>query len=76
VDLSRDVIDWKQALTSDEQLFFSTVLAYFSASDGIVNENIATKFCAEVAIAEARNFYGFQIAMYVQFRLLCTYNRS
>ncbi len=50
-------------LTSDERVFLSTILAFFAASDGIVIENLAARFCAEVQIAEARCFYGYQIMM-------------
>lgn len=60
IDLSRDV--WTD-LTSDEQHFISMILAFFAASDGIVLENLATRFMGDVQLAEARAFYGFQIAM-------------
>jgi len=63
INLCKDIIDWKNALTDDERSFISFVLAFFAASDGIVTENLARRFCAEVAVAEARSFYGFQIAM-------------
>lgn len=62
VDLSNDIKQWEK-LTSDEQHFIKYVLAFFAASDGIVNENLAQKFCTEVQIPEARCFYGFQIMM-------------
>uniref|UniRef100_A0A6A7FSC6 ribonucleoside-diphosphate reductase n=1 Tax=Hirondellea gigas TaxID=1518452 RepID=A0A6A7FSC6_9CRUS len=62
VDLSKDISDW-QKLKSDEQHFISHVLAFFAASDGIVNENLIERFCQEVQVPEARCFYGFQIAM-------------
>jgi ribonucleoside-diphosphate reductase beta chain len=62
VDLSEDVFDWNR-LNDDERHFISTVLAFFAASDGIVNENLATNFIREVQIPEARCFYGFQIAI-------------
>jgi len=62
VDLSSDIKHWEK-LTSDEQHFIKYVLAFFAASDGIVNENLAQKFCTEVQIPEARCFYGFQIMM-------------
>ena len=62
VDLSRDLGDWSK-LNADEQYFISMVLAFFAASDGIVMENLATRFMADVQLAEARAFYGFQIAM-------------
>lgn len=62
VDLGSDVGDWEK-LTDDERYFIKHVLAFFAASDGIVIENLAEKFCSEVQIPEARCFYGFQIAM-------------
>jgi ribonucleoside-diphosphate reductase beta chain len=62
VDLTTDVTHWAQ-LTANEQHFVSYVLAFFAASDGIVNENLTTHFSNEVQIPEARCFYGFQIAI-------------
>ena len=62
VDLSKDLGDWSR-LNEDEQYFISMVLAFFAASDGIVMENLATRFMADVQLSEARAFYGFQIAM-------------
>ena len=62
VDLSKDLGDWSK-LNEDEQYFISMVLAFFAASDVIVMENLATRFMADVQLAEARAFYGFQIAM-------------
>ncbi|KAK8347130.1 hypothetical protein V6Z12_A07G263400 [Gossypium hirsutum] len=62
VDLSSDLPHW-QNLTADERHFISHVLAFFAASDGIVLENLAVLFMKEVQIAEARAFYGFQIAI-------------
>jgi ribonucleoside-diphosphate reductase subunit M2 len=62
VDLSKDLGDWAK-LTPDEKHFISVVLAFFAASDGIVLENLALRFMGDVQIAEARSFYGFQIAM-------------
>nr|WP_158963104.1 ribonucleotide-diphosphate reductase subunit beta [Myroides fluvii] len=61
VDLSSDLNDWHHKLTEDERYFISHVLAFFAASDGIVNENLALNFIQEVQYAEARCFYGFQI---------------
>lgn len=58
VDLSQDQKHWEK-LNKDEQHFIKYVLAFFAASDGIVNENLAQKFCTEVQIPEARCFYGF-----------------
>lgn len=62
VDLSKDLGHWEQ-LKPDEQHFISHVLAFFAASDGIVNENLVERFSKEVQVTEARCFYGFQIAM-------------
>jgi len=62
VDLSKDLIHW-QGLKDDERHFLSHVLAFFAASDGIVNENLLERFTQEVQIPEARCFYGFQIAI-------------
>lgn len=62
VDLSRDLADWN-ALKHDEREFISHVLAFFAASDGIVNENLVERFMQEVQVTEARCFYGFQIAI-------------
>ena len=62
VDLEKDKSDWKK-LTAGEQLFVESVLAFFAASDGIVNENLVERFCQEVTILEAKFFYGFQIAI-------------
>ncbi|GAA5943407.1 ribonucleoside-diphosphate reductase small subunit [Sporobolomyces koalae] len=63
VDISKDLLDWTTRLTSNERHFVSHVLAFFAASDGIVNENLVERFSSEVQIAEARCFYGFQIMM-------------
>ncbi len=62
IDLSADMKDW-QALNDGERHFISHVLAFFAASDGIVNENLAVNFMSEVQVPEARCFYGFQIMM-------------
>lgn len=62
IDLSKDMGDWEK-LTPNERTFISTVLAFFAASDGIVNENLVARFSQEVQIPEARCFYGFQIMM-------------
>lgn len=62
VDLSRDLDDWKK-LNDDERHFISYVLAFFASADGIVNENLAERFCQDVQVSEARCFYGFQIFM-------------
>ncbi|GEP93817.1 ribonucleoside-diphosphate reductase small subunit [Chitinophaga cymbidii] len=62
IDLSGDLKDWA-GMTDGERHFISHVLAFFAASDGIVNENLAVNFMSEVQIPEARCFYGFQIMM-------------
>ncbi|MEM9298931.1 MAG: ribonucleotide-diphosphate reductase subunit beta [Bacteroidota bacterium] len=62
IDLSQDLKDWNN-LNKGETHFIKHVLAFFAASDGIVNENLAENFVAEVQYAEARFFYGFQIAI-------------
>lgn len=62
IDLYQDLDDWEK-LNENEQHFIKHILAFFSASDGIVNENLAVRFYNEVQIPEARCFYGFQIAM-------------
>ncbi len=62
IDLSGDAKDWA-ALNDGERHFISHVLAFFAASDGIVNENLAVNFMSEVQLPEARCFYGFQIMM-------------
>jgi ribonucleoside-diphosphate reductase beta chain len=63
IDLSADLNDWRNKLNDDERYFIKNVLAFFAASDGIVNENLAENFVAEVQYAEAKFFYGFQIMM-------------
>jgi len=63
VDLEWDLRDWNDKLKDDERHFISHVLAFFAASDGIVNENLVERFMQEVQIPEARCFYGFQIAI-------------
>jgi len=62
IDLSQDQKDWEN-LNDNEKHFISHVLAFFAASDGIVNENLAVNFMQEVQMAEARCFYGFQVMM-------------
>ena len=62
IDLSPDLIDWENKLNDDERHFIKHVLAFFAASDGIVNENLAQNFLAEVQYTEAKFFYGFQLA--------------
>ena len=63
IDLSKDLHDWNNRLNDDERYFISHVLAFFAASDGIVNENLVERFSGEVQVPEARCFYGFQIMM-------------
>ena len=63
IDLSQDLTDWNEKLTADERYFIKHILAFFAASDGIVNENLAENFVNEVKYAEAKFFYGFQIMM-------------
>lgn len=63
VDLSADMNDWNNKLNDNERHFIKHVLAFFAASDGIVNENLAENFVAEVQYTEAKFFYGFQIMM-------------
>merc|ERR1712058_46270 len=63
VDLEKDLKDWNEKLKDDERYFISHVLAFFAASDGIVNENLVERFMQEIQIPEARCFYGFQIMM-------------
>lgn len=63
LDLVPDLNDWETKLNNDERYFVSHILAFFAASDGIVNENLAIRFMKDVQIPEARCFYGFQIAM-------------
>lgn len=61
IDLTTDLHDWEMNLNNDEKHFIKHVLAFFAASDGIVNENLAINFMREVQYPEARCFYGFQI---------------
>ncbi|WP_353078270.1 ribonucleotide-diphosphate reductase subunit beta [Flavobacterium sp.] len=63
IDLSQDLNDWNNKLSADEKYFIKHILAFFAASDGIVNENLAENFVNEVQYAEAKFFYGFQIMM-------------
>lgn len=63
IDLGKDMHDWDNKLNKDERFFVSRVLAFFAASDGIVNENLVERFSGEVQIPEAKCFYGFQIMM-------------
>jgi ribonucleoside-diphosphate reductase beta chain len=63
IDLAQDLNDWNHKLSEDEKYFVKHILAFFAASDGIVNENLAENFVNEVQYAEAKFFYGFQIMM-------------
>jgi len=63
IDLQPDLNDWENKLNDDERHFVKHVLAFFAASDGIVNENLAENFLSEVQYTEAKFFYGFQIAI-------------
>ena len=63
IDLHQDLSDWENKLTADEQYFIKHILAFFAASDGIVNENLAENFVNEVQYTEVKFFYGFQIMM-------------
>jgi ribonucleoside-diphosphate reductase subunit M2 len=62
IDLTKDLTHW-DSLHQDEKFFVSMILAFFAASDGIVLENLASRFMNEIQVSEARAFYGFQIAM-------------
>jgi ribonucleoside-diphosphate reductase beta chain len=63
IDLSADIIDWENKLNENEKHFVKHILAFFAASDGIVNENLAENFLSEVQYTEAKFFYGFQVAI-------------
>lgn len=63
IDLHQDLTDWNNKLSDEERYFIKHILAFFAASDGIVNENLAENFINEVQYAEAKFFYGFQIMM-------------
>jgi ribonucleoside-diphosphate reductase beta chain len=63
IDLSQDLTDWEEKLNDNEKHFIKMILAFFAASDGIVNENLAENFLKEVQYPEAKSFYGFQIAI-------------
>jgi len=62
LDLSKDHNDWEK-LNENERYFIENILAFFAASDGIVNENLVERFCNDIQVPEAKCFYGFQIAM-------------
>ena len=63
IDLSQDMTDWEEKLNDDERHYIKNVLAFFAASDGIVNENLAENFVKEVQYPEAKFFYGFQLTI-------------
>jgi ribonucleoside-diphosphate reductase beta chain len=63
IDLHVDITDWSSKLNDDERYFIKHILAFFAASDGIVNENLAENFVSEVQYPEAKFFYGFQLMM-------------
>jgi ribonucleoside-diphosphate reductase beta chain len=63
IDLAQDLTDWDEKLNDSERHFIKMVIAFFAASDGIVNENLAENFLKEVQYPEAKSFYGFQIAV-------------
>ena len=63
ITLTEDLSDWREKLTDNEKYFIKNILAFFAASDGIVNENLAEDFLSEVQYTEAKFFYGFQVAM-------------
>jgi len=63
IDLHQDLVDWETKLSDDEKYFIKHILAFFAASDGIVNENLAENFINEVQYTEAKFYYGFQIMM-------------
>ncbi|KAL1412080.1 Ribonucleotide-diphosphate reductase (RNR), small subunit [Vanrija albida] len=63
INLAPDLHDWDNKLNDNERYFIEHVLAFFAASDGIVNENLVERFCGEVQCMEAKTFYGFQIMM-------------
>jgi ribonucleoside-diphosphate reductase beta chain len=63
IDLQQDLVHWREKLTDNERYFIKNVLAFFNNSDGIVNENLALNFLAQVQYPEARFFYSFQLMM-------------
>lgn len=63
IDLSDDLKDWNEKLTDNERHYVKNILAFFAASDGLVNENLCVNFMSEVQYAEARCYYGFQLMM-------------
>ena len=63
VYLVDDLNDWNNKLNDNEKFFIKNILAFFAASDGIVNENLVSKFYEEIELPESRQFFSFQIAM-------------
>ena len=63
IDLVQDLTDWNEKLNEDERHYIKMVLAFFAASDGIVNQNLAQNFVNEVQYPEAMFYYGFQFMM-------------
>lgn len=63
IDLSKDIEDWENKLNDNERVFIENILSFFAASDGLVDENLVTRFYNDVKIPEARAFYTFQMAM-------------
>ena len=62
IDLVKDLNDYEK-LSDNEKYFINNILAFFAASDGIVNENLGERFNKEITLLEAKLFYGFQIAV-------------
>ena len=63
IDIEPDLDHWENKLNDDERYFIKNILAFFAASDGIVNENLAENFLSEVQYTEAKFYYGFQVMM-------------
>jgi ribonucleoside-diphosphate reductase subunit M2 len=62
IDFSKDIDDWNNKLNENERNFIENILAFFAASDGLVDENLITRFYQDVKVPEAKAFYAFQIA--------------
>ena len=62
IDLTKDMRDWVK-LNSNEQMFIKNILGFFAGSDGIIQENLASRFMTEIQLAEARQFYSVQLMM-------------
>ena len=63
IDLSKDIVDWTKKMTEEERYYIKNILAFFAGSDGLVDENLVTRFYNDVKIPEARAFYTFQMAI-------------